>query len=160
MRKQVFCLVFALAVMMTVAAVAVAQTSRKSVSAAEVNGTFKMNFNGKFRKFSNEIKILALGGGKIRVAMDLVYPYTVRNGEQSVNMGSLDSEALIAGDTAIYDSDEFGACKITIKFIRPGTTKVTQYGSDSNCGFGHNVFATGTYTKISSKTPTFESQEP
>lgn len=160
MRKQVFCLIFALAVMMTASSATVAQTSRKSVSAAEVNGPFKMNFTGKFKKFSNEIKILALGKGKIRIAMDLVYPYTVRNGEQSVNMGSLDDEALIAGDTAVYDSSEFGACKITIKFVRPGTIKVTQDGSDGNCGFGHNVFATGTYTKISSKKPTFESQEP
>ncbi|MBK7933308.1 MAG: hypothetical protein IPK01_07345 [Acidobacteria bacterium] len=146
--------------MMTASAAAVAQTSRKSVSAAEVNGTFKMDFTGKFKEFSNEIKILALGGGKIRVAMDLVYPYTLRNGEKSVNMGSLDSEASIAGDTAIYDSDEFGACKITIKFVRPGTIKVTQDGSDGNCGFGHNVFATGTYRKVSGKKPTFESQEP
>lgn len=160
MRKQLFCLIFALGVMMAVSADAVAQTSRKSVSAAEVNGTFKMNFKGNFRKFSNEIKMLALGKGKIRVAMDLVYPYTLKNGEQSVNMGGLDSEAAITGDTAVYDSDEFGACKITIKFVRPGTIKVTQDGSDGNCGFGHNVFATGTYTKVSSKKPKFESQEP
>lgn len=158
MRKQLFCLVSALAVMMLASAASVAQTSRSSVSAAEVNGTFKMNFLGKFKKFSNEIKILALGKGKIRVAMDLVYPYLMQNGEASVNMGSLDSEAAIAGDTALYDSDEFGSCKITIKFVRPGTIKVTQNGSDANCGFGHNVFATGTYTKISSNKPTFESQ--
>ncbi len=156
MRKQLFCLVFALAVMMTVSTAAVAQTSRKSVSAAEVNGTFKMNFKGNFRKFANEIKILALGKGKIRVAMDLVYPYTLKNGEFSVNMGSLDTEASIAGDTAVYDSDEFGACKITIKFIRPGNINVTQDGSDGNCGFGHNVFATGTYKKVSGRKPIFE----
>ena len=101
MRKQKFCLVFAMAVLMLASAAAVAQTSRSSVSASEVNGTFKMNFTGKFKKFSNEIKILALGN-----------------------------------------------------------IKVTQNGSDANCGFGHNVYATGTHTKISSKKPTFDSQEP
>lgn len=156
MRKQLFCLIFALGFMMAFWTAAVAQTSRKSVSAAEVNGTFKMNFSGKFRKFSNEIKLLALGKGKIRVAMDLVYPYTMQNGEIMVNMGGLDSEAAIEGDTAVYRSDDFGTCKITIKFVRPGTIKVTQDGSDGNCGFGHNVFAAGTYTKTSSAKPKFE----
>ena len=52
-----------------------AQRSRKSVSAAEVNGTFLMNFAGKFKGSSNEVKILALGKGKIKIAFDLVYPY-------------------------------------------------------------------------------------
>lgn len=47
MRKPAFCLIFALGFTMAVSVVAVAQTSRKSVSAAEVNGQFKMNFNRK-----------------------------------------------------------------------------------------------------------------
>ena len=156
MRKQVFCLIFALGVLMAGTAAAVAQTSRKSVSAAEVNGTFRMSFKGKFKKFSNEIKILALGKGKIRVAMDLVYPYTLNNGEQSVNMGALDGEALMARGIAVYESDEFGRCVITIKFVRPGIIDVRQDGSDGNCGFGHNVSAAGTYKKVSSRKPTFE----
>lgn len=142
------------AVMFT-AAGATAQTSRNSVPASEVNGTFQMNFKGKFKGSSNEIKILALGGGKLKIAMELLYPYMV-NGEMSANMGSLDGEAAIKGDTAIYDSTEFGPCTITIKFVRPGTIKVSQEGTDADCGFGHNVMASGTYTKVSSKKPTFE----
>ncbi len=133
-----------------------AQGSRPSVKAAEVNGTFKMNFRGKYKKMSNEIKILALGRGKIRFAMDLIYPYTLRNGEISVNMGGLDGEASIAGDTAVYESEEFGRCKITFKFVKPGSLKIFQDGTDAGCGFGHNVTSDGTYRKVSGRKPTFE----
>jgi len=129
--------------------------SRKSVSAAEVNGTFRSVFKGKFKGSYNEIKILALGKGKLRVAFELVYPYIDGTGEQSANLGTADGTATIAGDTAIYSSDEFGQCKITIKFLKPGTIKITQNGVDSDCGFGHNVNANGTYKKTSSAKPKF-----
>lgn len=137
-----------------------AQSSRASVSGAEVTGTFKMSFIGKkYKDFSNQLDILALGGGKIKIAFDLVYPYTLQNGEVSANMGGLSGEASIKGDTAIYESDEYGPCKITIKFVRPGSVRVTQEGSPPDCGFGHNVTSQGTYRKVSSKKPKFEEYE-
>ncbi|MEP6944399.1 MAG: hypothetical protein ABJA02_00660 [Acidobacteriota bacterium] len=135
-----------------------AQSSRTSVSGAEVTGTFRMAFTGKFKDSSNEIQIAALGHGKLHIAMELLYPYVVR-GEMSANMGSLDGEATIEGDTAVYSSTEFGECTITIKFVKPGTISVSQDGTDSNCGFGHNVMADGTYKKVSSTKPKFESPE-
>jgi hypothetical protein len=140
--------------MMLTPAVA-AQARRASVSAAEVNGTFEMNFKGKFQPMSNEIKIWALGGNKLKFAMDLVYPYTLKNGETMVNMGGLDGQIPIIGDTAVYRSEK-GDCTITLKFTRPGTLKVKQDGSDGECGFGHNVFASGTYLKTSSRKPKFD----
>ncbi|MFM9905831.1 MAG: hypothetical protein ACKVQJ_14810 [Pyrinomonadaceae bacterium] len=157
MRKQIAAMIFAGAVMMCGVVVSDAQTSRKSVTAAEVNGTFNSKFTGKFKGSSNEIKILALGGGKLHIAMSLLFPYMV-NGEASANMGELDAEASIEGDTAIYESAEFGPCLITIKFVRLGTIKVTQEGSDADCGFGHNVMADGTYNKTSNKKPKFDDQ--
>ncbi|MFT3744132.1 MAG: hypothetical protein QM785_07545 [Pyrinomonadaceae bacterium] len=155
MRKRLSVLIFALSCLMLFSAAASAQ-SRASVPASEVNGTFRMNFTGKFKGNSNDIKILALGGGKVRVAMELVYPYKMQNGDLMANMGELDGEAAITGDTATYFSTEFGKCTITIKFVTPGTIKVEQDGTDSDCGFGHNVMATGTYKKVTSKKPTFE----
>ena len=155
MRKQNFSLLAALLGLMLSAPAASAQKSRSSVSAAEVNGTFRMNFNGNFKASSNDIKILALGGGKLHIAMDLVYPYRLQNGEMSANMGYLDGEASIDGDTAVYESSEFGACKITIKFVKPGMINVSQQGTDIDCGFGHNVNSDGTYRKVSGKKPKF-----
>lgn len=136
-------------------AVGVNAQSRKSVGAAEVNGTFRDNFAGKPKGVYNEIKILALGKGKLRIAFNLIYPYIDGTGEQSANMGAADGTAIIEGDTAIYSSDEFGQCRITIKFVKRGVIEVTQAGADSDCGFGHNVNADGTYKKSSGIEPKF-----
>jgi hypothetical protein len=38
----------------------------------------------------------------------------------------------------------------------PNKLKVEQAGSDADCGFGHNVYANGTYRKIKSGKPKFE----
>ncbi len=135
-----------------------AQT-RASVSAKEVNGTFRFNFTGKFKGNSNEIKILALGKGKLKIQFDLVYPYLMQNGEMMVNLGNVTGEADIEGDTAVYTAEnEYGDedCRITIKFTKRGEIEVTQDSSGSSCGFGHNVGAGGTYKKISSAKPKFE----
>ena len=139
--------------LLTVMSVSVqAQKGRTSVSTAEVTGTFRMNFGGKFRRTYDEIKIASIGRGKLRVSMDLLFPHVV-NGEMSPNLGSLDDTFSIKGDTASYTT---GQCTLTIKFVRPGTINVTQQGMDSDCGFGHNVMADGTYRKVSSRKPKFE----
>jgi len=134
---------------------AVNAQTRKSVSAAEVNGTFRSYFGGKFKGNYNEVKILALGKGKLRVAFELTYPYVDGTGEMSANLGAADGTATIEGDTAVYSSDEFGECRITIKFVRRGTIEITQSGTDSECGFGRNVNADGTYKKSSGAKPKF-----
>lgn len=136
-----------------------AQTSRKSVSGAEVTGTFKMSFIGKkYKGMSNDLEIQALGKGRLKIWFDLIYPYTMRNGEVSVNMGDLFDEIPIEGDTAVYKSED-GRCTITIKFTRPGEVKVTQDETEVGCGFGHNVSAAGTYKKTSSAKPKFNRPE-
>jgi hypothetical protein len=154
MPKPVLSLLLVISAVMMLTPAVAAQARRASVSAAEVNGTFEMNFKGKFQPMSNEIKVWALGDNKLRFAMDLVYPYTLRNGETMVNMGGLDGEIPIVGDTATYRS-EGGECTITLWFTRPGTLKVKQNGSDAKCGFGHNVSSEGTYLKTSSRKPRF-----
>ena len=135
-----------------------AQRSRKSVSAAEATGTFRMEFTGKFKGSYNEIKMLPLGKGKLKISFDLVYPYFIDDEEMSANLGQAEGIAAIAGDEAVYANDEYGECRITIKFIKPGTIKVTDQNG-SACGFGHNVNATGTYFRTSKTKPKFEDTE-
>ena len=132
-----------------------AQRPRSSVSAAEVMGTFRSPFKGRFKDLANEIKILALGKGKVRVSFELLYP-TMVGKERSANTGTGGGEATITGDTAVFASNEFDACRIVIKFVKPGLIKVTQ--EEGICGFGFNVRADGTYRKVSGKTPAFEDQ--
>jgi hypothetical protein len=147
------CLLLVCVLMFT--ALGAAQSSRKSISGSEVTGTFSHAFTGKYRGSSSEIKIQALGHGKLRIALDLIYPYTMSNGDLMANIGELDGEAAIDGDTATYTSED-GQCTITFKFVRPGSMKVSQEGSDASCGFGNRVTADGTYKKVSAKKPNFD----
>lgn len=126
--------------------------TRKAVSAAEVNGTFRSYFTGRFKGSYNEIRILALGKGKLKVAFDLTYPHVNGNGELDANVGSAEGEAEIEGDTAVFTDSEYGECTITIKFVKPGAINVAQEG---DCGFGFNVTADGNYRKASGAKPKF-----
>jgi hypothetical protein len=156
-KLNLFC-VFISAIFVFFATSEVVGQNRKSVSGREVTGTFRSFYTGKFKGSYNEIKIEALGGGKLKVSFDLTYPYVV-NKELSANLGSNSGTATIEGDTAVFKDEEFGQCTITLKFTKPGTLIVTQNGSDAECGFGRNVTADGTYKKTSSAKPKFESPE-
>lgn len=125
-----------------------AQT-RKAVSGAEVTGTFREAASG------SEFSILALGRGRLRVGFYGVYAYKMANGEDMANSGEAIGEAEISGDTATFTPEEFEECAITLKFLTGGRLKVTQSGSDAECGFGHNVSADGMYKKVSAKKPKF-----
>jgi len=131
------------------------QTPRKSVSGAEVTGTFRYQFTGKFKGNYNEIKILALGKGKLRVSFDLTYPFVDGAGQMEANVGQIDGEANIEADTAMFTGGDRGRCRIRIKFVRPGALKVDEQGDNTGCGFGFNVSAGGTYRKASSVKPKF-----
>lgn len=113
------------------------------VTAAQVNGTWRYK--------SNTLKVWALGQQKLRVEFLGTYEYKTA-GELMANTGSGSGVARIEGDTAIFrpeDADE--ECKIIMRFTE-GKLIVEQEGE---CGFGHNVSATGTYRKISRGKPKF-----
>lgn len=129
---------------------------RASVSGKEVTGTFRLAFTGKYKGSSSDILIQALGGGKIKIGFDLIYPYTMSNGDLMANVGQLVVEAKIRGDKAVYSTNETdGKCEITVHFVKPGVIEVTQEQEGAACGFGMNVTAKGTYKKVSSAKPNF-----
>jgi len=132
---------------------------RPAVSGAEVTGTFRSYFKGSARGSYNEILVQALGGNKLKVEMSLIYPYKA-NREALANVGEASGEALINGDTAIfvpdYAKENNNACRITLKFTKPGTLVVTTE-NNLDCGFGFNVEADGTYRKRSAAKPKFSS---
>lgn len=123
-----------------------AQKSR-IVTASQANGTY--------RSRNNEIKILALGKNKLKVQFDLTYEYRNQYG-RTANTGVASGEARIENNVAVFAPTEFGQCKITLTFLSNNKVKVAQEGSDADCGFGHNVTADGTYTKIKSGKPKFD----
>lgn len=113
------------------------------VTAAQVNGVY--------RYYDNEFRILALGKGKLKVQFDGVY-HTV---SKSVNTGYASGEAIIDGNIASFKPEDGEPCEITLVFL-PNKLRVEQSGSDADCGFGHNVNATGVYRKIRGGKPKFE----
>jgi len=121
--------------------------AQADVTSKQVNGTWK------YRK--NEFKIWALGDQKLQVDFSGVFEYKTGDGEPTANTGEGSGIAKIERNTAIFKPD--GAedeCKITLKFTG-GKLIVTQVGI---CGFGFNVTAEGTYKRVSSAKPKFDSQ--
>lgn len=117
--------------------------AKQIVTAAQVNGIYRLE--------KNEFRILALGRNKLQVQFDGIYPTP-----KSFNMGYAGGYAIIDGNIATFKPDEAEPCEITIVFL-PGKIKVTQDGMDFQCGFGHNVNASGTYRKIRGGKPKFQS---
>lgn len=120
---------------------AIAQ-SRQVVTSAQVNGVYRF--------YKSEFRILALGQNKLKVQFDGVYVNIVK----SVNVGYARGEATIEGNVATFKPPDTERCEITLVFL-PGKLRVEQSGSDFECGFGHNVYATGVYKKIRSGKPKF-----
>ena len=114
----------------------------KVVTAAQANGVY--------RYYDNEFRILALGHNKLKVQFDGIYHTLAK----SVNTGYAGGEATIAGNVATFVPEDTQGCKITMTFI-PRKIVVKQDGDDATCGFGHNVYAAGTYRKVRSGKPKF-----
>jgi hypothetical protein len=115
----------------------------KVATAAQVNGVY--------RYYQSEFRVLALGHNKLKVQFDGIYMTLAK----SPNMGCAMGEATIEGNVATFIPPDTERCKITMTFL-PGKLVVKQDGSDADCGFGHNVNATGTYRKIRAGKPKFE----
>src|SRR5436190_23352148 len=96
---------------------------RGAVTGAEVTGTFRSYFTGSARRSYNEILVQFLGGNKLKIEMNLIYPYKA-NREALANFGSATGEAEIKGDTAVfvpdYSKEAKNECRITLKFPKPG----------------------------------------
>jgi hypothetical protein len=118
----------------------------KVVTASQVNGVY--------RSYQSEFRVLAQGHNKLKVQFDGIYMTLAK----SPNMGSAVGEAIIEGNVATFIPPDTQGCKITMTFL-PGKIVVKQDGSDADCGFGHNVYATGTYRKIRSGKPKFETPQ-
>jgi hypothetical protein len=122
-----------------------ATAGERTITAAEANGTYR---DGK-----SEIKILALGHGKLKVQLALVHEHPSPAGP-TADMGDALGEATIENDVAVFVPEEANDCKITMTFLQNGKLKVGQQGGE--CGFGHNVRADGTFRKVSNHKPKFD----
>ena len=117
------------------------------VTGAEMNGTWKT-------KGGNEFKVWKIGEAMLRIEFSGVFRYDSATGP-TANTGEGHGVASLEGDTAKFKPYGAEDCTITLKFSHDKLL-VTQTGT---CGFGFNVTAEGTYKKVSSREPKFDSGE-
>ncbi len=120
---------------------ALTQSTRRVVTAAQINGVYKSR--------RNDFRILALGHIKLQVQFN--GEWMTRAGYP--NIGEAIGEATIDGNVATFVPGDTKNCKITMTFLPPNKMVVTQEGSDAECGFGHNVMATGNYRRVKAGKP-------
>ena len=106
--------------------------------------------NGVYRYGRNDFRILALGHHKLKVQFN--GEWMTRGGYP--NIGEAIGEADIEGNVATFIPGDTTKCKITMTFLT-NRMEVTQEGFDADCGFGHNVMATGTYRRVKRGKPKF-----
>ncbi len=114
-------------------------------------GTYKYKSGGAV----NEISVQELEGNKLRVKLYASYEYRV-NGNMNVNVGEAKGVATLDGNMAALVPEDTENCEITLKFS--GNKIIVKARDESNCGFGLNVTANGTYTKTSGK-PNFDDSD-
>jgi hypothetical protein len=117
--------------------------SSRVVTAAQVNGVYKY--------YENEFRILALGHNKLKVQFH--GEWMTRAGYP--NTGEAIGEATIVGNVATFVPADITKCKITMTFLPNNKMVVAQEGFDADCGFGHNVMASGTYRRVKAGKPKF-----
>src|SRR5258706_16081056 len=150
--KRIFLLVLCLVTYAFLAAAQGSSVSMPPKPPQEKQIVTAAQANGVYRYYQSEFRILALGHNKLKVQFDGIYMTLAK----SPNMGYAMGEATIDGNVATFKPPDFAQCTINLVFL-PGKLKVIQEGSDADCGFGNNVNATGTYRKIRSGKPKFES---
>ncbi|MDQ3748313.1 MAG: hypothetical protein M3367_04740 [Acidobacteriota bacterium] len=137
--------------------------NRNTESSAIVKNTTEnvpSNLTGTYRyksgTYNNTISVQQQGNNRLRVALYASYEYKV-NGEWNANVGEAEGIVAFNGDTAVLVPEDREDCKIMMKFS--GNKLIVKQESKSNCGFGLNAYAGGTYTKVNNKPDFSDSDE-
>jgi hypothetical protein len=121
----------------------IGQSNPRSVTATQINGLYT------YRR--NDFRVLSLGHNKLKVQFN--GEWMTRGGYP--NIGEAIGEAIIIGNVATFVPGDTTKCKITMTFLPHNQMVVQQDGFDADCGFGHNVMATGAYRRVKAGKPGF-----
>ncbi len=130
------------------AATARAQSSATVLHYKDVVGTYRDRSRSTF-------SIDRAPQGMLSINFEGNYEYRMADGGMMANTGVASGTAKLVGDTAIFKPAETTACTLTLVF-KPRKLIVKQEGSDADCGFGHHVYADGTYKLISRRVAKFD----
>ncbi len=129
---------FALSALVCFAKSVGAQSSQIVLHYKDVVGTYEEKITG------SGINVTRAPRGLLRISLGAVYPHRAANGEMTANTGEAEGTAKLVGNTAFFKPEGTEQCTLTLIF-KSSRLIVTQKGTDSECGFGHNVNAGGTY---------------
>ncbi len=119
--------------------------SSKPTAPANVTGTYVTGTGD----LANRLRVSQLKNGHIWFFLNAYHTFHDSTGESSANMGSAQGNIPLKGSTALWKAPD-GPGKLALTFSNKKCT-IKQEGSDADCSFGHNVNASGSYTKISSR---------
>ena len=122
------------------------RTTRARTGSGNITGHYSV----RNPSMENSLDVLLLPGGKVKIFLYASWIGSVALG--NVNVGEIKAILPLKNRTAVYES---GQCRITIRFTG-NKAIVRQTERTSDCGFGLNVSADGTYKKRNGRTPKFD----
>ena len=105
--------------------------------------------SGVYRDGDSELRLQALNPNRLRFEFKFdwkIVGYYLNDGYHP-NTGDAVGEATIEGNVARFISGDTKKCTITLTFLT-NRIEVTHEGLAADCGYKHNVVATGTYRRI------------
>jgi hypothetical protein len=124
-----------------------ADTSHATAHRPPVTGSYRLR---RGRDAGCWLQAAAVGADSVRLQL------ACSRGAPSYNSGLLAQRLALRSGVAVYATTEFGdRCVIRVRF-RDSRALVEQTGTDAACGFGFGVYAGGTYTRTSRRTPPFD----
>ncbi len=98
----------------------------------------------------SELRTIDHGGGDVEFQFDLW------GGAPAYSSGGMEGHLSMKDGRATFERAEYeGVCRIEFEFAVKQVTVHQAAGSWVDCGFGHSIFANGTFQRISRKAPKF-----
>jgi hypothetical protein len=105
--------------------------------------------------FGDEVAIQELPGNRIRFELHAVKVSGAPCHVVDYNIGFAEGEAALTGRVAAWEMRDWGeTCRLRFSF-GPDEVTIEQDGGSMDCGFGHAVYADGTYRRTSRQPPRF-----
>jgi hypothetical protein len=102
------------------------------------------------KKSSRELRTIDHGNGDVEFQFDLW------DGPPAHASGGMEGHLSVKDGKATFETKEFdGLCRIEFSFDARRVVVRQSAGSWQECGFGHGVYATGTFARTSRKVPKF-----
>ena len=92
-------------------------------------------------------------GHRVRFQMEIA------RGEPSFNSGWIEGQFELNGTSGVFETNEHGHCEIKFQFAH-SSVHVMESEEKQECGFGYNVYATGTLNLKNRKKPKFSVTDP